>query len=249
MVETVLGSISLVFEGAPRDDNHEHLGGRIHDIEVSLEVVADRVGRLANEFDTGVTQLVDALTGLQVCLGAVLAYMERDQRAVSVRPMLPYYLFEGATIPMAIDIIDDATTVIPFVYGNRSGGPAADPTNGTETLTFDPDGAFWGTIHHDSDDTLHITPVLPAQMGAVSTATYRFTPSDGSAELTFVLPDLTITHDAVATTVHANLGALTTVDMESPPVAAPVDAAPPADAAPAPDAAPPADAPADAPTP
>jgi hypothetical protein len=241
MADVPLGTLKVFFEEAPREPGHNlhHLVHRIMQLEESVEGLTTReaeaacllselngrVSDLASVSDDNTTKVVEALSVLQVGLGAVLAYLERDLQAVSVRPLVPYYLTsEGERFNMAIPILDDATTVIDFEFDNRGGAAVPDPTDGTETLTFAPEGAFWGAVNHDGGkDTIHITPVVPIQAGAVATATYSFKPNDGSAELTFQLVDLTVSHDTIATMVHPVMASLTTIQMETQPAAPPAD--------------------------
>jgi hypothetical protein len=163
----------------------------------------------------------------QDALIRLIDFLTRDQTPSSVRFVVPYYITPtGEHIPMAVNIKDNVTSVIPLEFDNVAGTAVPEPSGDNGTVSID-NAAFTVTLQ-TSPLAVLVTPVQPPQDGQVGTITYTDTLADGRV-LTATLAGVTISADVEAASVHFRDDQITTIPIAAvapPPPAAPPPAGP-----------------------
>jgi hypothetical protein len=169
---------------------------------------------------------------IQISLNAELMNLLRalltpaDQRAVSARLVVPRHrsLSTRSSVQMPTNILADFATLVPIEFDNIGGSPVATPTGDTATVTNDNEAACVATTELDAGVlNLVLSPVQPAQLGAVCNVSVSNLLPDGKTVVTPTV-DFVLTADGAVANAHLNTSAMTTRAL--PPPAAPAAAAP-----------------------
>lgn len=152
-------------------------------------------------------------------LADIIELLTVDRVATSARLSVPTHLrlITGEPFPMALNIIDDAISVIPIVFTNRAMGVTAKPAGSTDTVAIDNTANFSVAMSADGM-SVEVTPVQPPVDGATGNLTYT---NSGVATQSAPLA-LVITADATAASDHFDDLHVTTIPLPAaPPAPAP----------------------------
>jgi hypothetical protein len=207
------------------NENWEDLPGGPPSAETTANALVD-LGKRIDVLALAVTQLVandhvisDGINATHDAILRILDHLTRDLVPASVRFVVPYFITEtGEHVPMAINIVDNMTSVIPIEFDNSAGTAVAEPAGDNATISID-SAAFTVTLQASPLAAL-VTPVQPPQDGAVGNITYTDTLADGKV-LTATLSGITIAADTSAASVHFRDDQITTIPIAPPPPPAP----------------------------
>jgi hypothetical protein len=166
--------------------------------------------------------LADNLVAL---LTRVVDWLTADRRAAAARLVVPRVrsLNSRNIIPMPTNILADVTTLVPLEFDNLAGSVVPTPAGDTATVTNDNPAACAASVEASAGNAaltdgtllLVLTPVQPAQIGAVCNIAVNNVLPDGR---TFITPtvDFTIAADATATNAHLVTAGMMTRALPTP---------------------------------
>lgn len=194
----------------------------------ALTSVTDAIHRHVHNLPDTLSTLASGLEVVQQGIAQLLDCQppQPDMQAASVRFVVPYCLDlkTRERIAMAVNIKDDVISVIPIEFDNVGGSAVPAPSGGTASVSVD-NAAFSVELSADGS-SVEVTPAQPPQDGQVGVITY----SDVVNGVTFTatLPDVTISLDSDAVSVHFRTDAITTKPLPAaaPPVTPPDPGAP-----------------------